>query len=164
MSGVAKVSKQARGSGRNSTQPLQPARCIHAHQSCRFVLHSSPCSAHLSPTTPGAMHCARKSHRSSHHTARDCSEAGWEGKSHKSALQHLTVQTEARQVSAQICSLQSSVAQILSPCRGIERIRVQYAWVGQSCDSSTLPWLQLGQLSSFPAVVAALCCGLRLNT
>lgn len=67
-------------------------------------------------------------------------------------------------MSAQNCSLQSSVAQILSPCRGIERIRVQYAWVGQSCDSSTLPWLQLGQLSSFPAVVAALCCGLRLNT
>lgn len=156
---MAKVSKQARGSVRNSTQ----APAASQVQPCPPVLQAGP-AQHSSQHSPQPHHTGSKALRkakplleSSH--SKDCSEVGWGGKSHKSALQHLTVQTEARQESAQICSLQT-----LSPCRRTQRIRVQYVWVSQHRDCPVLSWLQLGQLSSFPAVIAALCRGLRLST
>lgn len=138
-------------------RPLQPARCSHAHQSCRQVLHSTPCRAHLSPTTLGAMHCTGQSHCSSHHTARDCSEAGWGGKSHKSALQHPMCRQRLDRCLLR-SALQSSVAQILSPYSTQHQ---SSAHGSANTDCPALSWLQLGLLSSFPA---ALCCGLRLST
>lgn len=142
----------ARSRARNSNPgSSDPGGCTHANHFPQLVPQNAPCSGQqalrgqqrLTPAAPTPARARRsngsagRSQRSTQQMTKDGSEAGWGGTSPvvnatDQPLQPQTVQTEARQVSARICSEQSSAAAIVFPRRGMRCVsRALYARAGQ---------------------------------